>query len=68
MVKPKKLFDYEKKNQEMIQKMQAKKAREMQLIEEERRKMMEGRDKLRKLILNRAAKHKKERQVASSAD
>ncbi len=53
--KPKPVKDYERKNLENLQKMQEKKAKEIEMIEKERRKMMRNREKLKQMILNRAA-------------
>lgn len=43
--------DYQKKNEEMILKMQEKKMLEQKMIEEQRHKAMKKQEKLRKLIL-----------------
>lgn len=43
--------DYERKNQEMIMKMQEKKNQEMKMIEDARRKLQKRQEKLAKMIL-----------------
>jgi len=44
-------IDFEKKNLERIQKMQERKNQELALMEEERRKAQEGREKLKKIVI-----------------
>jgi hypothetical protein len=45
------VIDYEKKNQERILKMQEKKALEMKMIEDERKKMLKRQEKLKQMVL-----------------
>ena len=56
--KPKHLNQFERKNQEMIQKLQDKKNQELKMVGEERIKAQRKQDKLKKIIMERAMEHK----------
>lgn len=60
--------DYEKKNLERLQKMQMKKAQELAMMEEQRKKAHDERERLRQIVFKRAEEHRKIREQREEED